>query len=400
MHETKVTIGFCPRERFSRAPEALGCILKNTTTPYRLVVVDCNTPKNIWADMEPQLQQHNNVKIIHSDQYLLPSACKNIIIENADTEYVCLIENDVLVEPGWLERFLSSSEKHSAGVVVPLIYEIFEDRPERPPRPHFDDHLGRIHPQQTPEGEMYAIEPRKTSRFDDPGGAARSVEFLEAHCLFFRRDLLDRMQHFDGECNASDEIDISMTVQAAGSSAIFDPACTVTFLQPAFPVNAVDRDYFLMRWDPQQAVQSHRRLKQRWKLTHSPQLLGFWHERHARGGYGLGSWRDELKALAGGHPIVLIDGEQFWGSELTEGLVTVPFTENQGGYWGDPADDRAAIEEIEKDRRAGCGLLVFTWNTFWYFTYYQRLSAYLRRHFRCVLDDDRMVAFDLTSNCG
>ena len=82
---------------------------------------------------------------------------------------------------------------------------------------------------------------------------------MESHCLFFRRDLLGSMQHFDGECNASDEVDISMAVRAAGGSAIFDPACTVTFVQPPFPVDAVDRDYFLMRWDPQQAEQSHRR---------------------------------------------------------------------------------------------------------------------------------------------
>ena len=78
-----------------------------------------------------------------------------------------------------------------------------------------------------------------------------------------------------------------------------------------------------------------------------------------------------------------------------QGLRKIPFTENHGTYWGDPANDAAAIREIEKDCTAGAGLIVFTWNTFWYFTIYPGFYAHLQRSFRRVLDDARMVVFDL-----
>ncbi len=353
MSDPLVTIGFCPRERFAMAPESLARILKHTTVSHHLVVVDCNTPRTIWHKLEKQLLGHQNVTIITRDEYLLPSACKNIIIEHTNTEFLCLIENDILVEKGWIENFLSSSRTHAADVVVPLIFEVFEDRPDRPPRPHFDDDLGSVVTTETDAGEKLDIRPRESSRFDDPGSAARPVDFMEAHCLFFRSELFDLMQPFDGECSASDEVDISMAVRTAGATTVFDPSCTVTFTQPAYPVIEVDRDYFLMRWDPRKAEQSHHRLMKRWRLAHSPQLLGFWHERFARGGNTLGDWRDELAKLSGGYPVILVDGQQFRGAELDQNLETIPFTENMGEYWGDPADDESAIRELGKGIVAG-----------------------------------------------
>jgi hypothetical protein len=397
MNTPEVTIGFCPRERFSTGPRTLARILESTGVPYRLLVIDCDTPRPVWREMERLLQQHDDVTVIRENRFLLPSASKNLIVDRTDTPYMCLIENDILVESGWVERFLRAARTHSADVVIPLIYELFEDYPERPPRPHYDDDLGQVRARQTSEGERYIIEPRTTSRFSDPASPARAEEFMEAHCLFFRRALFDRMKPFDGECNASDEVDISMAVRDAGGTAIFDPSCSVTFLQPAFPIAPVDRDYFLLRWDPSAARKSHRRLMDRWKLAASPQMLGFWHERHARGGGTLRDWGDQLRALAAGRPIILVDGEQFRGSQLTEDLEIIPFTENGGAYWGDPADDDTAIAELEKDIAAGAGLIVLTWNRFWYLSFYPAFIALLRHRFPNVVNDERMIAFALSA---
>ena len=97
-----VTIGFVPRERFSRAPDALARILKSTTVPFNLLVVDCNTPRTYWQAMEELLSDRNNVKVIHKDHYLLPNASRNLVVSESKDEFVCLIENDVLVEHGWI----------------------------------------------------------------------------------------------------------------------------------------------------------------------------------------------------------------------------------------------------------------------------------------------------------
>lgn len=396
--EPRVTIGFCPRERFSKAVDSLASILENTSVPYRLIVVDCDTPPAVRAGMNDLLRGRNNVSYIRTDEYLLPADCKNRIIEETSTEFLCLIENDNLVDEGWVERFIASADRHECDAVVPLLYEIFEDAPANEPKPHFDDDLGFVKPVEDAEGadgELLTIVPRGQSRFDDPGTQPRPAEFMEAHCVFLRKSLLEKMKPLDIECSFSDEIDLSMTIREAGGKVIFDPSCTITYVQPSYPVPEVDRPYFDKRWDPEGAQKSHQRLMERWHLAEVPQLIGFGLERHARGTDSLAAWGRELAALAGDKPMVLVDDDQFRTSALGDQLDLIAFTENDGVYWGAPADDQAAIAELEKAIANGAGTITFTWNTFWWFDHYKDFTAHLRDTLPVLFEDGRMIVFAL-----
>ena len=61
-----ITIGFFPRERFSLAAESLQRIFDYTCIPFNLIVVDCNTPKVYWQQMEQVLRGRSNVNVIHN----------------------------------------------------------------------------------------------------------------------------------------------------------------------------------------------------------------------------------------------------------------------------------------------------------------------------------------------
>jgi hypothetical protein len=74
---------------------------------------------------------------------------------------------------------------------------------------------------------------------------------------------------------------------------------------------------------------------------------------------------------------------------------TLPFLERDGKYWGSPPDAGTAIREVERMRRSGSCFIVFAWPAFWWLDYYAEFSEYLRSHFRCVLDNDRLIAFDM-----
>ena len=73
----------------------------------------------------------------------------------------------------------------------------------------------------------------------------------------------------------------------------------------------------------------------------------------------------------------------------------IPFLEKDGGYWGKPADDAAAIRELERLRETGAGFIVFVSSTFWWLEYYRGLREYLRVQFPCVRENERIVMFDL-----
>src|SRR5262249_52267914 len=64
---------------------------------------------------------------------------------------------------------------------------------------------------------------------------------------------------------------------------------------------------------------------------------------------------------------------------------------------GLPPDDTTAIRELERLREAGATFLIFLWPAFWWFGYYAEFQQYLRATFRCILQNDHMVIFDLSS---
>jgi hypothetical protein len=98
-------------------------------------------------------------------------------------------------------------------------------------------------------------------------------------------------------------------------------------------------------------------------------------------------------------PVVLVEQESFRDAIALEGIATLPFLEHQGQYWGSPADDREAIEQLERMRtQLGAAVIAFASPYFWWFDFYRGFSTYLRTRYRCIAENEYLVAFDLTSN--
>jgi hypothetical protein len=64
-------------------------------------------------------------------------------------------------------------------------------------------------------------------------------------------------------------------------------------------------------------------------------------------------------------------------------------------YAGPPADDETAIREVEQLREAGAKFLVVAWPAFWWLDCYGGLQQHLRSRFRCLVENERLVVFDL-----
>ncbi len=104
----------------------------------------------------------------------------------------------------------------------------------------------------------------------------------------------------------------------------------------------------------------------------------------------------ELAALLpGGERFVLVD-EETLRVDLQARERVIPFVEHDGVYWGPPASDAAAIEELERLRRAGVKHIVFTWPCFWWLEHYVDLTRHLRTRYRRVQENERLVLFDLS----
>ena len=82
--------------------------------------------------------------------------------------------------------------------------------------------------------------------------------------------------------------------------------------------------------------------------------------------------------------------------ELGIGRKVIPFLERDGQYHGPPADDEEGIHELERLRASGAKFIVFWWSNFWWLDYYAGLNQHLRSRYHCILEDDSLIAFDLT----
>ena len=383
-----VTIGFFPREQFSLAAESLQRILDYTDIPFNLIIVDCDTPALYWQQVEQLIKDRRNVRVIHVDHYLLPNQSRNLLVKEVEDEFLCLIENDVLVSEGWLSRLVSACEETPADVAVPLI---IEGRPGSR-AVHWDPNAGCLQEVKTDGGPKWEILPATGEQRYDPCGRRRAMEFLEDHCILFRRCVFDRIAEFDESLTQRQHIDLSIALHHAKVPIVYEPEAIVHFWHP-YPPAIEDLDFFFMRWDIALAAKSCERIRNRWNLIELPGDHSFAIERNRIG--HLYEVRDKLRLLMSQEPFILADEGSLIGNKIIEGFNAIPFTERNGQYWGAPADDDAAIRELERLRHKGACAIAFLWPTFWWLDHYSRFHDYLFRHFPCLSSDDRMLVFGL-----
>ncbi len=97
-----------------------------------------------------------------------------------------------------------------------------------------------------------------------------------------------------------------------------------------------------------------------------------------------GSWVMRLARAVGTMEANLPDGEPFlliddaaWAMEVLDGRRAIPFTEREGRWWGPPADDAAALTELERAYARGVRRAVVGWPAFWWLDHYPGLHERL-----------------------
>jgi glycosyltransferase involved in cell wall biosynthesis len=116
-----------------------------------------------------------------------------------------------------------------------------------------------------------------------------------------------------------------------------------------------------------------------------------------------GSWlhrldraRNDIEAVVPRGETFLLADEDEWEMRDDGERQPVPFPERDGVYWGRPADDAEAVRELERTRQeTGAAFLVFGWPAHWWLDHYTGLSEYVRSGFPSVLQNERVVIFDL-----
>jgi SAM-dependent methyltransferase len=102
--------------------------------------------------------------------------------------------------------------------------------------------------------------------------------------------------------------------------------------------------------------------------------------------------RDLVSVVPRGARLILVDDEQLRDHVDPAAL---PFLEHAGQFAGPPVDDATALRELDRLRGGGAVFIAFAQPAFWWLEYYGGFHRHLRARFRCVLENERLVVFDL-----
>ncbi len=216
-----------PREKYGHALESLQSLLDNTPVEFDLVYVDAGSPAVIRRSIDLLLQSRPHV-MHRVDHHLGPFEAMTIAIEQAQTPYLVIADNDILFRPGWLEALLDCAERRAADVVAPLVLIGGSDSRAV----HVAGGLSHVESGERGRRIVH-VQFDEHRSLDDPDlrlDEART-ELVESHCVFARVETWRALGELPPEIgHAANVEELSMRFAATQASVWFTPVSEVVYL--------------------------------------------------------------------------------------------------------------------------------------------------------------------------
>ena len=262
-----VAIVVIQRERYSPTMTCLSRLMSATSYPFHLIYVDGNSPKPTHQYLQRMAKRHLNLKLIRLERHLRVNEARNFALAMLpEVDYVVFLDNDILVEPGWLEQLISCAEKKQADVVTPLILE-------------GNGHgvAQRIHIAglkmsltQKTNGRQKFSQSQLLCRQPVPKHPLhrKGVDGVEAHCFLVRTAILKAIKFDPLVDEPFSYIDLSLQLKEQERRVLLEPAAQVTFLNPQLDPSFTPTDLALyqFRWSDRSLKETMRYLERKWNL--------------------------------------------------------------------------------------------------------------------------------------
>lgn len=264
----RVTIVMTARERHTLTLGAIDSIASNTATPYRFIYLDIQSPD--W--LRAQLENRPELNVVRFDTPLWPQQARASIAGSIETDYVVFIDNDVQVEPGWLDALVACADDTGAGIVGPLYLWGDGTTPQK------------IHMAGGKLDERHEENGRVLDEFhqlinETPEAVAdelyrRPCDFVEYHCMLIRTALVQDGKLLDPDIYCVHEhIDTALAVKQLGYEVYLEPSARVTYL--AFSeYRLADLAIFRERWNRVDAEASIEAFSRKWNVVNDDRSFG------------------------------------------------------------------------------------------------------------------------------
>jgi GT2 family glycosyltransferase len=176
---------------------ALSSVRDKSNFPYRLILVD-NSDQEVARESYRQIaasSEFGETLLIQNERNLGWLKATNIGIRNSDSEYICLLNNDVICGVDWLRRCVDLIEREpTVAVVNPRGNERSENA-------------------QITDINTYALELQKTQN-----GVYTEVDRCSGYCMVTKRALYEELGLLDEIFNGGyfEDFDFSRRAQSVG----------------------------------------------------------------------------------------------------------------------------------------------------------------------------------------
>jgi len=250
--ERKVTIVMTIRENYSLTLQTIESLIKNTTLPYRFILIDYKVPEFILKS----LAKYENVEIITTDSPY-PSVSMHNVISQIDTMYTIFLDNNILFTHLWLEKLIECMEFNNAGIVGPVYLW-------KKNKIHMYGGDTNITNNNFSERHYLVDQDKKILDRLKP----RKCNFVEFHCLMIRTDLLKKDVLDPSLLVIHQHIDLSFAVKELGYDTCVTPYSVITYINE-FKLEDYEKDFFKIRWNYDMVEKDIEYFCKKWKLNNN-----------------------------------------------------------------------------------------------------------------------------------
>lgn len=263
-----VAIVVIQRERYSPTLGCLSQLLRVTRYPFHLIYVDGNSPPPIHDYLQRMAKRHFNLKLIRLDRHLRVNEARNYALAMLpEVDYVLFLDNDVLVEPGWLERLVNAATQEQADLVTPLVLE----GPSQTEAQQV--HIAGLQLSLVSQADGRRCLAQQQPLHHQPlptWPLLRKVcDGTESHCFLVRRDRLATLRFDPLVDEPFGYLDLSLQLQQQGLKVVLEPGARVTFLNPRFDPRFEPSDLPLhcFRWNERSLQETRGYMVCKWNLN-------------------------------------------------------------------------------------------------------------------------------------
>lgn len=221
------------------AKHCLEVLARHTDVPYEVVVVDSASPDGTGQWLEDNL---TGATVVRMAENLGFGAGCNLGVQHSRTEFVCFLNADVEVTPGWLDPLLDFLDRTpAAAAVAPLM--VFPD--------------GRVQEAGSLLGGDAYSRGWGDGWTDVTSLYPRVVDYASAACLVLRRHAFHEVGGFSPEYHIAyyEDVDLQFLLRARGWQVWVQPSSHVLHVRHgtsstkrAEELSDINREVFRRRW--------------------------------------------------------------------------------------------------------------------------------------------------------